>query len=350
MKALGHSSVVIGGFADQDTVSVAEVYKKVAHAAYGLNEKEVLQTAYALMAECSFDGLFYGAAIEFNPSLLNQLDIAPIFGNSAHTLDRCKNPSEFFFALDRNSIPYPETSFSSVKNNTDNWLVKENHSSGGIGIRPYKLEMDALTNAYLQKKITGTNFSITFLANGKDISTLGFNTLWSESLGELMPYAYAGAINSTGLGNEILSTAERYAKIIAREFDLVGLNSIDFICDEDSIYVLEVNARIPATYELYETKTADLMREHIEVCRSRTLPTEKRPNLLRAHATVYAYEDIQIPENMSWPLWTADRPHDGELIPKYTPICSVFAGAKNSAQVDEMIKTRKRSIILKLAH
>ena len=328
----------------------AEIYKKVAHTAHGLNEKEVLQTVNALMAQYSFDGLFYGAAIEFNPSLLSQLDIAPIYGNSAHTLERCKNPTEFFSALDRNSIVYPETSFSSVIKNADNWLLKENHSSGGVGVRTYKQEMDVSANAYLQRKITGSSFSITFLANGKETSTLGFNTLWSESLGELMPYAYAGAINSTNLSGEVLITAERYAKIITREFDLIGLNSIDYICDEDSVYVLEVNARIPATYELYETKKGDLMREHIEVCRNRTLPTEKRADLLRAHATVYAYKDLQVPENMSWPLWTADRPHDGELIPKYDPICSVFAGAKNCAQVGEMIKTRKQSIISKLTH
>ena len=90
------------------------------------------------------------------------------------------------------------------------------------------------------------------------------------------------------------------------------------------------------------------MGDHIEACKHGILPTKKRSVMLRAHAIVYAPDEIQIPENMSWPLWTADRPHDGELIPQYEPICSVFAGAKNSALVNEMIKTRKHSIIKKL--
>jgi predicted ATP-grasp superfamily ATP-dependent carboligase len=90
------------------------------------------------------------------------------------------------------------------------------------------------------------------------------------------------------------------------------------------------------------------MAQHIEVCKSRTLPASKIQPLLRAHAIVYAPADINVSESVSWPLWTADRPHALELIKKFEPVCSIFAGGQNSAQVYEMIKTRKQSILAKL--
>ena len=57
---------------------------------------------------------------------------------------------------------------------------------------------------------------------------------------------------------------------------------------------------------------------------------------------------MQVPTEFVWPLWTADRPHPDEVINQYEPVCSVFSGGKNVAQVREMIHTRKNLIIEKL--
>ncbi len=298
--------------------------------------------------EYSYDGLFYDAAIETNFDLLKKLNIEPVYGNSWQTLNDCKSPATFFTKLDQHSIPYPEVSFEDTVSDRDTWLAKEQSTTGGVGVSPFLEKGDSFASCYLQKKISGITFSVTFLANANEIVVLGFNTLWAEALNENMPYVYAGAINQVKLNNDVLASAQHYTETITKEFKLIGLNSIDFIFNGHSINVLEINPRIPATYELYETKSGELLGEHIEVCKSRALPIEKRPVMLRAHAIVYAPHDVQIPESMSWPLWTADRPHDGEQILQYEPICSVFAGAKNSAQVSEMIKTRKQSIISKL--
>ena len=67
-----------------------------------------------------------------------------------------------------------------------------------------------------------------------------------------------------------------------------------------------------------------------------------------AHAIIYAPHEIQIPTDVSWPLWTADRPHPGEKIQQYEPICNVFSGGKNYSQVCEMIATRKKAMLNKL--
>jgi len=347
LKSLGHSVTVIDGFADCDTCAAAKEIKKVMRAKTGLDCSEALQAVVSLQSKTSFDGIFYDAALESNPSLLDKISTSFVFGNTSQVLSICKNPKLFFSILDQHSIAYPEVSFKPI---TDNgWLIKLAQSTGGVGVFPMSGQIDFSENLYLQKKIDGINFSLTFLANGKELLELGFNTLWSEPLGSDIPYAYAGAINQVKLDIEIQETAVRYAKVIVKEFELVGLNSIDFIFTGDLVYVLEINPRIPATYELYESKYGELMNQHIEACKSRILPAVKSQALLRAHAIVYAPSDINVSENMTWPLWTADRPHAQDVIRKFEPVCSIFAGGQNSSQVYEMIKTRKQTILAKLA-
>ncbi|MEJ2115158.1 MAG: ATP-grasp domain-containing protein [Gammaproteobacteria bacterium] len=350
LKSLGCSVAVVDGFTDSDTCAVATEFKKVKRSQFGLDQNEVLSAVVSLQSKISFEGLFFDAAMESNPSLLDEINITPVFGNSSQVISACKNPNVFFSALDKHSVSYPEILLSSRSNpvESDRWLVKEAHSTGGVGVSFIKSEVDFSKNIYFQKKVDGINFSLTFLANGEDISELGFNTLWNESLSESVPYAYAGAINRVNLDIETQESALQYAKVITKEFGLIGLNSIDFIYADHVVYVLEVNPRIPATYELYETRYGEIMQKHIDVCKGRTLPATKFEHRIRAHAIVYAPTKITVSDSMLWPLWTADRPHVQEVINKDAPVCSIFAGGQNCSQVCEMIKTRKQSILAKL--
>jgi len=352
LKSLGHSVFVVDGFADSDARAAATDSIKVSRSSFGLSRNEVCAAVVSLQSKTAFDGLFYDAALESDPALLDNINIQPVYGNVGKVLEACKNPSVFFSKLDEHSIPYPEIDFQSdakIKH-YDAWLIKHAHSSGGIGVRKLDDETIHTKNSYYQKKVEGLNFSITFLANGEEIFAIGFNTQWSEPLNEPMPYAYAGAINSLKMDGAHKQTALQYVTEISKAFGLVGLNSIDFILADQQIYVLEVNPRIPATYELYETKNGALLQEHMQACAHGILPDTSRPHLLRAHAIVYAPHEISVPSNMSWPLWSADRPCDQELIKLHEPVCSIFAGGQNSAQVCEMIKTRKRTILAKLVH
>ncbi len=334
-----------------DAVAATEVCKSTARTKYGLDECEVLQIVDELQSRYSFDGLFYGAVLESNPDLLDSIyarfmtSNSVLFGNSSDSLRQCKNPEKFFSTLDQNSIPYPETSFKLIANSSGPWLLKHATSTGGLGVSGNQVYSDVNKDSYYQRKIDGLNFSLLFLANGKEIKALGFNSLWSERLGEKFPYAYSGAINSVELTEEQQSIAIRYATIITKAFNLIGLNSIDYILSNNNIYVLEVNPRIPATYELYETKHGDLLKEHIDVCITHELAPSQPSHLLRAHAIVYAQENVQIPKDFVWPLWTADRPYPEQWVQQYDPVCSVFSGGKNVVQVRQMIHTRKKIIL-----
>ncbi len=348
LKISGSSVAVIDGFADMDTASASIVCKKVARTKFGLKTNEVLRLVKELKEQYKFDGMFYDAALEFNPGLLESINVEPVIGNTSKTLLRCKQPKELFSVLDKYQILYPDISFKNNSFTAPEWLQKYATSSGGAGVSTRLSKNVNDENIFFQKRLDGVNFSITFIANGDDVKILGFNSTWSESLGETTPYIYSGAINSIDLTQKQQAKAIEYVTLLVGEFNLVGLNSIDFILSDERVYVLEVNPRIPATYDLYENKQGSLIEEHIASCLTKTLSANKENYLLRAHAIVYAPKRMQIPKDFAWPLWTADRPYPEEWIETHQPVCNVFSGGKNVAQVRDMIHTRKQTIISKL--
>ncbi len=348
LKASGSPVAVIDGFADMDTCAAAVVSQKVSRTRFGLDRAEVLGAVHRLQSENCLKGLFYDAALESAPDILDAITVDSVIGNSSATLRRCKDPKVFFPALDTKSIPYPEIRFKPVRGDSSLWLLKNSRSTGGMGVTACPEQFVHDQNTYLQRKMNGINFSLTFLANGQKIKALGFNTLWSRASGPGKPYLYQGAVNQANLTEEQRCTVLDYATRLTCEFDLVGLNSIDFILDNGQAYVLEINPRIPATYGLYETRHGNLIKEHMDACLHAKLSPAKGTPHLRAHAIVYATKPVQVPIGFNWPLWTADRPRPKNVIQTNEPICSVFAGGQNAAQVRAMVCTRKKMILKNL--
>ena len=342
--------VVVDGFADMDTHAVAEAYKKVSRTQFGLVPWEALQAVRQLQDRYEFDGLLYGTAMELTPDLLDAVSVDNIIGNSSRTLRGCKNPEIFFSTLNEHAILHPEVCCQLPGNSSEAWLAKHPMSTGGWGVSDVSEQFEGGDGIYFQRKIDGISFSLIFLANSSEIEPLGFNLLWVDALKENFPYRYAGAVNYVDLTQRQRDTTINYAEVLTRAFGLVGLNGMDCILSNGSVYVVEINPRIPATYELYETRRGDLLEEHIEVCRTHALVSKRRNPLIRAHAIVYAPCPIQIPQDFVWPLWTADRPHPGEQIEAHQPVCNVFSGGRNAAQVCEMIHIRKNMIVNKLIH
>ena len=81
-----------------------------------LMPNETLQAVGVLQSQYAFSGLFYDAALEANPGLLDSISVDTVIGNSSHVLRQCKDPKVFFSTLDRYSIPYPEVSLAPLSN------------------------------------------------------------------------------------------------------------------------------------------------------------------------------------------------------------------------------------------
>jgi predicted ATP-grasp superfamily ATP-dependent carboligase len=126
--------------------------------------------------------------------------------------------------------------------------------------------------------------------------------------------------------------------------ELVGLNGLDFMLQDEQVNVLEINARPPATLDLYDADFASgLFASHLQACRG-TLPFESvESNIVRASAVVYADAPLVISPKLSWPLYAADIPRVGTCIGRGAPVCTVQAEGRDFARVkSEVLRRRNR--------
>jgi predicted ATP-grasp superfamily ATP-dependent carboligase len=190
---------------------------------------------------------------------------------------------------------------------------------------------------YLQERISGPAGSVIFASAGKDAVVLGLSRqLVGETLLGARGFRYCGNLlaGSEPLFSrqaELLDRAADLAAALTREFDLRGLNGIDFIARAGVPYPIEVNPRFSGSMELLERGCGMSMFEvHAAACRGR-LPTPSAPTgVVQGKAIVFARRALRISNSSFWHLHQdlADLPHPGERIQRDRPICTVFAEAR----------------------
>jgi predicted ATP-grasp superfamily ATP-dependent carboligase len=141
---------------------------------------------------------------------------------------------------------------------------------------------------YLQERISGTPGSLIMACNGKSAVVLG---LTRQLVGEpdlgARDFQYCGSLLLRCAGpaspcrDELFRRCGDLANVVAREFELVGLNGIDFIADPNSPYLIEVNPRFSASMELVQRAQGISMFDvHFEACHGR-LPLRRQIHMAR---------------------------------------------------------------------
>ncbi len=117
------------------------------------------------------------------------------------------------------------------------------------------------------------------------------------------------------------------------EFDLVGVNCIDFIARDDVAIPIEINPRWSASMELVErAHGVSVFGVHAAACARGELPTF---DLTHAHtgttvsgkAILFARHNVTCGDTTAWlgDDSVRDVPHPGEHIPIGRPVCTIFA-------------------------
>jgi predicted ATP-grasp superfamily ATP-dependent carboligase len=130
---------------------------------------------------------------------------------------------------------------------------------------------------------------------------------------------------------------------------LVGLNSADFLIEENSFWLLEINPRPGATLDIFEPADTSLFALHMAAI-SGALP-ESAPRLsgAAAAATVYAPHHIPSVPAIDWPHWAADRQNAGTSVSAGEPICTVVAHARDAVAAKALVEERVAAILMKVA-
>ena len=286
--------------------------------------------------------LVYGSGFETQPELLEELALNfQLIGNQPETVRITKDPGRFFSMLSRLDIPAPEVSTKLPAASAD-WLTKLVGGSGGTHVLPVMERHEA--GRYYQRKLSGQSVSLLFLANGSRVRVVGYNLQLVSPL-PTMPYRYGGAVSHFPLPENIRNSMRQAAEKITAEIGLRGLNSLDCIVHEGSLWVLEVNPRLSATFALYDADHAGaiLFEAHMQACMG-AMPEPLSQEPSQAHLIYYAPFDLTVPAAMEWPDWVADVPEPASRVEAEEPLCTVSASAARASQALALARTRVEAL------
>ncbi|TAN66090.1 MAG: ATP-grasp domain-containing protein [Methylobacter sp.] len=345
VKNAGLKPLVIDLFADLDTQDYAEDFRQVA----SLSEQDLAPAVDYFIERYAVTHVIYGSGFEGYLESLGYLDSRLIMlGNHPEVFARQQDKPVFFSTLDRLNIPHPEVVFS-APDCVGDWLRKPMQGQGGVGIKRYHAGDGAAASVYWQKFQAGTLHSALFLADGRQVQVVGFNSQWPVRLSETEEFVFSGVVNSADLSDAHKAAITDWLKQMVAAFALRGLNSLDFIQADECIYVLEINPRPSASMQLYDE---DLLHRHIQACGEGALLAQRgKAQLLvglTGYQVVYAEHDLIIPAHFEWPFWCMDLPKPGNMCRAGQPLCSIIARQKNLQSVVEQLLTRQQLIINKL--
>ena len=328
----GFQAVAVDCFADLDTEALATETVKVDNLAVAAIQPVI----EALAIRYGLTHVVYGSGFERYPESLAYMESRLIMlGNTATVFRRFQDKPAFFRNLKQLSIKYPETVFSAPAEGGD-WLLKPMRGEGGVGIARYAAgqTVDA-ERFYWQRYLSGAVCSVLFTASVGLVRVLGFNRQWATENDE-QRYWFAGVSNHADVSPRNRALLTEWLENLVGLYSLRGLGSLDFIVHEGDCHVLEINARIPASAQLYG---ASIFKQHCLACLD--VPSDGEWVLPAGFQIIFAQNDITVPAGLSWPEWVVDRPASGVFIGKGAPVCSIIAAGNDAAQVETRLRHRQ---------
>lgn len=332
----GLSVHVIDRFVDTDTQSLSGKCLSVAGDAPAI-DSDHLQALLQEMDRGKLAGVIVGSGVEGSTGLITQLQEEwPYYGNPASVWHACNDPAIFTDILDQIDIRHPETQFARPAS-TGSWLVKQKFAAGGSHVKHLADAPSEANNIYYQKYIDGRNISVVFLADTFNTRIAGVSEteVVDRDKGD---FRYAGALSSVTIAPAVEHQLLNIVTGLTNHLELRGLCGIDVVIDEqDQCWLLELNPRPTATFELYEREES-LVAAHISACRGQ-MPALSALSDVHAHRVFYSDADLFVPA-LTWPDWVTDRPAPGHIIKAGEPVCMVHAQGNDHASVRHDLQLR----------
>ena len=141
------------------------------------------------------------------------------------------------------------------------WVLKSYQSVGGQGVHDWPIDnatsrqhlsVDS-QNYYLQQKQEGTGVGVTFLTSDFGTILLGGAESGFQDTQSFMPkYTYRGSIGPCQLSETSLARLRSFGQHVGNEARILGLWQADFIVNQESMALLEINPRWSASMELLD--------------------------------------------------------------------------------------------------
>ncbi len=340
--ALGYKVLTLDAFADADTRSVAEQCLQISVTDDGVDEEDFKQKFEKITLENDCQ-LIYGSLFDAKPALLEWVaERVEVVGNSPQTLQFSRS-FDFFAMLGGLGIRHPEVQLN-APDDAQAWLTKRLNSCGGSHVKPVHL---GNKGDYFQRKIDGEPVSLLFLADGEKIGVVGFNQqLLAPTV--VTPYRFAGAVSDAVLPMVVQQAFVNAAERLTAALGLRGLNSLDAMLEGNSLWILELNPRLSATFQLYP----NLLQAHMQASVGELVDLPKNKTAC-AEFVLYADKQLNISADFIWPDWVADVPFtevNSMAIDKNEPICTVLAEGESALDAHQLVLERVKKLKGKLFH
>ncbi len=373
--ACGYEVITLDAFIDADTQAVSTQTFKLKFNDFVLDAADFKRVFFGVNLD-EVDGFLYGSLFDNCPDVLAWVaHRIRLVGNVPEVLKQAKDFS-FFKLLDDLDIPHPEVkldeqnphssfprkreSILTLKTSSKKmdsrfrgndgegkrWLSKLIGGTGGQHVKPATAlrSMPDVDSAYFQHKIDGKPISMLFVADGKTAYLIGFNEQFVAPTIH-MPYRFAGAVGGVVLQDSVQQQFCHAAQQLTIALSLRGICSLDAILEDETLWILELNPRLSATFQLYP----NLLPLHLKGCAGDLSSFEPQQHSSNAQLIIYADDELEIPHNFAWPDWAADitavESSESSLkICQDAPICSVLAEAENAEKAHALVLQRAKTL------
>jgi predicted ATP-grasp superfamily ATP-dependent carboligase len=332
----GFLPIAVDCYADEDTRFLSLDVVKVASLAVA----DIHAAIDGVIKKYAVKYLLYGSGFETQLSSLDFLESRFIvLGNSLKLFRQFQDKADFFRNLKLLSINYPESVFSPPVAG-GNWLIKPMQGHGGQDVAWFDGSQALICgDFYWQRYQAGEAFSVLFVACNDQVSVLGFNRQWGCS-NHVQEFLFAGIKNHAAVSEKNQALLGNWLQALVEIYPMQGLGSLDFIVYHETCYLLEINARIPASAQLYGKSVLNL---HLQACMGR-LPDWGFSQVPAGYQIIYADRSVRIPAGLRWPHWVVDRPKAGVFIGKGQPICSIIASVNDADEVENQLQRQQKII------
>ncbi|ALT68381.1 ATP-grasp domain-containing protein [Methanobrevibacter millerae] len=236
------------------------------------------------------------------------------------------------------------------------YIIKPVKGSGGYDINLLNndstIQLNDSENYILQEYIDGINLSSSILAR-KDIKKTIMNSrLLTENdfknnnsyiyIGNILPLTKESILSNIGNIDEINKQMIETSQNLAYKFNLIGSNGVDYILNENGLYVIEVNPRIQGTFECVEKSLQiNMLDAHIKSCMNESVEIPK--------AKYYSYKKIiYSPCRNKYSKIDLDNiydlPHIGTITEKSEPLLTIIDKDTDFKKLYEKVENSSRIV------
>ena len=242
------------------------------------------------------------------------------------------------------------------KNYSDKqFILKPLQGSGGYDINLLDNETSIQINDgeyILQEYVNGISLSSSVLATESDAKTIVNTRLLTEHdfgiddsfiyIGNILPLTSESIMSDVNDIDKINETMNETSKNLARKFNLIGSNGVDYILNENGLYVIEINPRLQGTFECVEKSLGiNMLDAHIQACQGKLIEIPK-PKYYSYKKIVYSptrmkYQKIDL-DNIY------DLPHIGSITEKSEPLLKIIDYDKDFEKLYEKVELASEKV------